>query len=217
MDSIRVLIADDHPLVRAGIRALLQGLAGVEVLDEAGDGREALRLVKLHRPDILLADIGMPHMNGLELAGQVSLELPATRIIVVSMHTSEEYVNRALQLGVKGYVLKDADAAELEVAVKAVARGETYLSPSISKRIISEYLKRTGMGSIKAGPLTPRQSEILVLVAEGQTTKGIARRLGISVKTVEAHRAQLMDRLCIHEVAGLVRYAIRIGLVQQDD
>ena len=120
MDPIRVMVADDHPLVRAGMRALLHGLAGVVVVDEAGDGREALRLVMIHRPDILLADIGMPYMNGLELASQVRLELPATRIIVVSMHTSEEYVNRALQLGVKGYVLKDADAAEFEVAVKAV-------------------------------------------------------------------------------------------------
>jgi DNA-binding NarL/FixJ family response regulator len=167
MDPIRVLIADDHPLVRAGMRALLHGLAGVEVVDEAGDGREALRLAKLHRPDIVLVDIGMPQMNGLELAGQVRLELPATRILVVSMHTSEEYVNRALQLGVNGYALKDADAAELEVAVRAVTRGETYLSPSISKRIITEYLKRTGIGSTNAGPLTPRQSEILGLVADG--------------------------------------------------
>ena len=153
MDPIRVLVADDHALVRAGIRALLEALDGVEVVAEAGDGRQALAMARAHRPDVLLSDVAMPHLTGLELAAVVARELAPTRVVILSMH---------------------------------------------------------------AGPLTPRQREILRLVAEGQTTKGIARHLGISAKTVEAHRAQLMDRLGIRDVAGLVRYAIRTGLVDPE-
>ncbi|WP_406696300.1 response regulator transcription factor [Singulisphaera sp. Ch08] len=216
MDPIRVLVADDHTLVRAGIRALLQALEGVEVVAEAGDGREALALARAHRPDILLTDIAMPLLSGLELAGVVARELETTRVVILSMHASEEYARRALEAGAAGYLLKDSGLAELEIAVRAVARGETYLSPAVSKHVIAEYLRRTD-GAPATGPLTPRQCEILRLLAEGQTTKGIARRLGISDKTVEAHRAQLMERLGIHDLAGLVRYAIRTGLVGPEE
>jgi DNA-binding NarL/FixJ family response regulator len=216
MDKIRVLIADDHTLVRAGIRALLQGLEGVEVVAEAGDGREALTLVETHRPDVLLTDIAMPHLNGLELAARVAQELAQTRVIMLSMHASEEYASRALQAGAAGYLLKDSGLAELEIAVRAVARGETYLSPAVSKHVIADYLRRTGGLPTELDRLTPRQREVLRLIAEGETTKAIARKLGVSAKTAETHRAQLMERLEIHDVAGLVRYAIRVGLVQAD-
>jgi DNA-binding NarL/FixJ family response regulator len=216
MDKIRVLIADDHTLVRAGIRALLQGLEGVEVVAEAGDGREALTLVETHRPDILLTDIAMPHLTGLELAARVAQELAQTRVIMLSMHASEEYASRALQAGAAGYLLKDSGLAELEIAVRAVARGETYLSPAVSKHVIADYLRRTGGLPTELDRLTPRQREVLRLIAEGETTKAIARKLGVSAKTAETHRAQLMERLEIHDVAGLVRYAIRVGLVQAD-
>jgi len=213
MDPIRVLIADDHTLVRAGIRVLLQGLAGVEVVAEACDGREALALVEAHRPDILFTDIAMPLMNGLELTERVVRDLAPTRVVILSMHASEEYAGRAIQAGAAGYLLKAAGVAELEIAVRAVARGETYFSPAVSTHVIADYLRRTSGASSESALLTPRQREILRLVAEGHTTKGIARSLGISVKTVETHRAELMDRLGIHDVAGLVKYAIRVGLV----
>jgi DNA-binding NarL/FixJ family response regulator len=213
MNMIRVLIADDHTLVRAGIRALLQGLEGVEVIAEAGDGREALALVEAERPDVLVTDIGMPVMTGLELTERVTCALEPTRVLILSMHASEEYASRAIQAGASGYLLKDSRLAELEIAVRAVARGETYFSPAVSKHIIADYLKRTGAIPAELGALTPRQREILRLVADGETTKAIARKLGISTKTVEAHRTQLMKRLRIHDVAGLVRYAIRTGLV----
>jgi DNA-binding NarL/FixJ family response regulator len=214
MTTIRVLIADDHTLVRAGIRALLQDLEGVEVAAEAGDGREALALVEAHRPDVLLTDIAMPLMTGLELAGRVVHDFAATKVIILSMHASEEYACRALQVGAAGYLLKDSGLAELEIAVRAVARGETYLSPAVSKHVIADYLQRTGGVSSELNRLTLRQREVLRQIAEGKTTKAIARDLGVSVKTVETHRTQLMDRLDIHEIAGLVRFAIRIGLVQ---
>jgi DNA-binding NarL/FixJ family response regulator len=214
VETIRVLIADDHTLVRAGIRALLQCLEGVEVVAEAGDGREAMALAELHRPDVLVTDIAMPHVGGLELTGRVARELPEARVIILSMHANEEYASRALQAGAAGYLLKDSGLAELEIAVRAVARGETYLSPAVSKHVIADYLRRTGGGPPEPGSLTPRQRQVLRLIAEGKTTKAIARLLGVSVKTVETHRAQLMDRLDIHDVAGLVRHAIRIGLVE---
>ena len=156
----------------------------------------------------------MPHVSGLELAGRVARELPEARVIILSMHGNEEYASRALQAGAAGYLLKDSGLAELELAVRAVARGETYLSPAVSKHVIADYLRRTGGAPPESGSLTPRQRQVLRLIAEGKTTKAIARLLGVSVKTVETHRAQLMDRLDIHDVAGLVRHAIRIGLVE---
>lgn len=216
MDMIRVLVADDHTLVRAGIRALLEGLEGVEVVGEAGDGREALALAEALRPDILVADIAMPHMTGLELAGRVTRDLAPTRVVILSMHASEEYASRALQAGAAGYLLKDSGLAELEIAVRAVAGGGTYLSPAVSGHVIAEYLRRTGGVHPELERLTPRQREVLRRIAEGGTTKSIARALGVSAKTVETHRTQLMDRLGIHDVAGLVRYAIRVGLVETE-
>ena len=213
MKPIRALLADDHTLVRAGIRGLLQGLPGVEVVGEAEDGHEALRLAESLRPDVVLLDIGMPGLNGLEVAGRLAALDPSIRVLILSMHTSEEYVLRALRAGCAGYLLKRSAVSELEVAVRAVARGETYLSPAVSKQVVDDYVGRTGGATDPIDALTPRQREILQLVAEGNTSKEIAERLGLSFKTVEAHRAQIMERLGVRDLAGLVRFAVRVGLV----
>jgi DNA-binding NarL/FixJ family response regulator len=212
---IRVLLADDHALVRAGLRKLLESLSGVEVVAEAGDGREALALVASKNPDLVLLDITMPGLNGLEAAERIGREHPGTRVILLSMHASEEHVLRALRAGAAGYLPKDAPLGELELAINAVRKGETYLSPAVSRHV-SDYVRRTGAETEPRESLTPRQREILQLIAEGQSTKRIAGTLGVSVKTVETHRSQLMEKLDIHDVAGLVRYAIRIGLVSPD-
>ncbi len=218
------MLADDHTLVRAGIRSLLEGLEHIEVVAETGDGREALRLAKACEPDVVLMDIGMPVMNGLEATARITKDLPNVHVIILSMHASEEYVWQALRAGATGYLLKDADAAELEIAVRSAIQGQTYLSPAISKQVVTDYVRRVSgevdanqFGSNPFEILTSRQREILQLIAEGNSTKEIAQILKLSIKTVETHRAQLMERLDIHEVAGLVRYAIRTGLIKADD
>jgi DNA-binding NarL/FixJ family response regulator len=213
MKTDRVLLADDHVLVRAGIRSLLEKMSGIEVVAEAGDGYEALELTKKHFPNVVLMDIAIPGLNGLEALARATKEFPAVKVIILSMHANEEYVLRALRAGACGYLLKDAAVTELELALRAVTRGETYLSPRISKRVIGSYLERLGNERPLREELTPRQREIVQLIAEGKNTKEIAFLLKVSVKTVEAHRAQLMARLDIHDVAGLVRYAMRVGLV----
>jgi len=216
MKQFRVLLADDHSLVRAGIRYLLQSLPDIEVVAEAGDGREALQLIEQYSPDIVLMDIAMPNLSGLEAAIHVTENFPHVRLIILSMHATEEYVLRALRSGASGYILKDADITELEMAIKAVARGETYISPSVSKHV-TDYVRRVGGGTSPLDRLTMRQREVLQLIAEGHTTQEIAQILEISSKTVETHRAQLMARLDIHDIAGLVRYAIRVGLVALEE
>lgn len=214
MKPTRILLVDDHTLVRAGIRALLEKLPGVSVVGEAADGREALALLPQARPDVLLTDIAMQGLGGLALAAQVARAQPGLKVLILSMHANEEYVMQALQAGVAGYLLKDAAGTELELALAAVARGEVYLSPVISRRVLDAYLARTTGGTAPSDPLTPRQRETLRLIAEGKNTKQIADELGLSVKTVETHRGELMRRLGIHEVAGLVKYAIRTGVVE---
>jgi len=216
MGTIRVLLADDHRLVRAGLRALLQSLEGVQVVAEAGSGYEALQLAEQHQPDIVILDIAMEGLNGLEAAARIAKFAPAPRVIILSMYANEEYVRRSLQAGAAGYLLKGAEPAELELALQAVMRGETYLTPAVSKQVVQDYLQG---GGVKPGPLrdlTPRQREVLQLIAEGNSTKEIASKLNVSIKTVETHRGELMNRLDIHDVAGLVRYAIRTGLVTTD-
>ena len=212
MTPLRILLADDHTLVRAGIRALLAQMPDIEVVGEAGDGREALALVKALLPDVLLMDIAMTGMSGLEAAAQAKKECPGVKVIILSMHANEEYVMQALLVGAVGYLLKDAASVELELALKAAVAGQTYLSPAISRQVIENYVTRVG-GIVPPDPLTARQREILQLVAEGRSTKEIAFALEISVKTVETHRAQIMERLDIHDVPGLVKYAIRTGLI----
>jgi DNA-binding NarL/FixJ family response regulator len=212
MIPVRVLLADDHALVRAGIRALLQGLEGVTVVAETGNGAEVLELARTHRPDVVLLDISMPGLSGLDVSAQLEQELPEVRVVVLSMHANEEYVLQALRSGAVGYMLKDSATAELELALKAVMQGETYLSPPISKQVVEGYVQRVGAEQPASEKLTPRQREVLQLIAEGHSTKEIAYRLELSVKTVETHRAQLMERLQIRDIAGLVKYAIRSGL-----
>jgi DNA-binding NarL/FixJ family response regulator len=214
---IRVLLADDHALFRAGIRALMQSFEGIELIAEANDGREAIDLCSTHRPDVVLMDIIMPLLNGLDATARLATIAPQTRIIILSMNTSEEYILQALRCGAVGYLLKNISPAELEQAIRAVAGGDMYLSPTISKQVVASYLKRVGGESISLfNRLTPRQREVLQLVAEGYTTKEIARTLKLSVKTVDMHRRQLMTALDIHDIAGLVRYAIRTGLITPD-
>jgi DNA-binding NarL/FixJ family response regulator len=217
MKTTRVLLADDHALVRAGIRALLEKMTGIEVVAEAGDGREALELIKRQLPHVVFMDIALPGLNGLEALARATKEFRAVKVIILSMHANKEYVLQALRAGACGYLLMDAAVAELELALRAVSCGETYLSPRISKRVIDSYLERLAIERPVREELTPRQREIVQLIAEGENTKEIAFLLKVSVKTVEAHRAQLMDRLGIHHVAGLVRYAMRVGLVPPEE
>jgi DNA-binding NarL/FixJ family response regulator len=207
-----VLLVDDHALVRAGMRSLLQDLPDVEVVAEAGDGAEALAAAERVRPDVVLLDIAMKGMNGLEAAARLRERLPGVKVIILSMHTSEEYVLLALRAGAAAYLIKDSATSELELALKCVMRGETYLSPAISRQVVDGYVQRVG-ASAGPEPLTPRQREVLKRIAEGRSTKEIAFELNVSVKTVETHRAQIMERLGIRDVAGLVRYAMRAGLV----
>jgi DNA-binding NarL/FixJ family response regulator len=213
---MRVLVADDHTLVRAGIRTLVEAIPAVEVVAESGDGREALELIERHRPDVALLDITMPGLNGLEVADRVPKISPKTKIVILSMHADEAYVAQALRAGVAAYLLKDAAASELGIALEAVSRGDTYLSPAISRHVVDGFLKGADARPEPLAGLTPRQREILQLIAEGNGTKEIAGALGVSVKTVETHRSQLMDRLDIHDVPGLVRFAIRAGLVSPE-
>ena len=213
MSTVRVLLADDHTLVRAGIRALLESIDHVEVVAESEDGREALELIGKHRPDVALLDIGMPGMSGLEVAKRAQTESPRTRVLILSMHADATYVTQALRAGVAGYLVKGAAVAELPLAIKSVMNGETYLTPKISRSVVERFLDDGEQSADPLAGLTSRQREILQLIAEGRTTKEIGGILEVSVKTVETHRARLMERLDIHDVPGLVRFAIRAGLV----
>jgi DNA-binding NarL/FixJ family response regulator len=216
-ETITVLLVEDHTLVRAGIRELLRNLDGIEVVAEASNGREALELIEKHMPNVVLMDIAMRGMNGLEVAERVIKQYPRVHVVMLSQYTDEEYVRQSLNVGANGYIPKDAATSELEIAIRAAAQGETYLNPSISKHLIENYLRRPESTTGQLKQLTPRQREVLQLIAEGNTMNRIAKELNISVKTVETHRAQLMERLDIHDVAGLVRYAVRIGLVTSDN
>ena len=213
-ETQRVLLADDHKLVRAGIRALLEDMPEVEVVGEADDGKQALEMVGELRPDVVLMDIAMKGMNGLEATAQLRQDYPDCSVIILSMHASGDYVEQALRAGANGYMLKDAATMELQLALAAVKRGDTYLSPAVSALIVQGYLQKGNTAGDEL--LTPRQMEILSMIAAGHNTKEIAYQLKVSIKTVETHRAQLMDRLDIHDIAGLVRYAIRTGLIDAD-
>lgn len=217
MALISILLADDHTLVRAGIRALVEKIPNVRVVAEAKDGREALRLVKEQKPDMVLMDVAMPGLNGLEAAARISREYPDVRVIVLSMYADEEYVHEAIGAGASGYLLKRGAADELEDAIKAVSRGERYFSPLVAEFVNKNRGVHPSNDRSLIDRLTPRQREILQLIAERHTTKDIAQILGISIKTVETHRAQLMERLGIHDVPGLVRFAIRVGLASLDE
>ena len=216
MSHLRILLVEDHALVRAGMKALLQKIEGTEVIADMGGGLEAVKYVQTDTPDLILMDIAMPGLNGLDATARIVKESPDMRVILLSMHANEEYLRQALQVGASGYLLKGADLAELELALRTVARGERYLTPAVAKYAIEAYREKSEGPAGPLAKLSMRQREILQLIAEGHTTKDIAQRLNVSVKTVETHRAQLMERLEIHDVPGLVRFAIRVGLIQPD-
>ncbi|MBC5767814.1 response regulator [Ramlibacter albus] len=206
---MKIIVADDHGLVRAGLRLLLDRMPGIEVAGEAADGEQALRLVLALNPDIALLDIAMPKLNGIGVLRRIRANGMATKVILLSMHDGDEYVAEALREGALGYVVKGSAVAELESALATVARDDMYLSPVISSKLAQAF-----SSGRRAGPgLSTRQTDILKLVAMGRSSKEIARTLGLSLKTVETHRGQIMDRLGIRDIAGIVRYAVRIGLV----
>ena len=213
MNPTRILLVDDHALVRAGIRALIEGKPGMEVIAETGAGDEALRLIGELHPNLVLLDITIPSLNGFEVLEQITKQYPQTRVIILTVHEGTEYAMRALRAGAAGYLPKSAASIELEDAISAVAQGGTYLSHEISQKTLFEYAQARTPQDLLAS-LTSRQREILKLIAEGQSTKEIGSHLNISVKTVESHRAKLGEKLGIHDVAGLVRFAIRMGLIQ---
>ena len=208
--SFTVLLADDHQIVRQGLRALLER-EGFDVVGEAADGREAVEMAERLHPDVAVMDFVMPRLNGRDAAVQIHKNTPATKTILLTMYTEDQYVLEAFRGGLRGYVIKTQAAADLVRAIREVMQNSIYLSPGVSRTLVDAYLTKT---EIPVDPLTPREREVLQLVAEGQTTKEIAVVLGLSVKTAETHRAKIMRKLEIHETAGLVRYAIRRGLVQ---
>lgn len=211
---IRILVAAQHALVRAGIRALVEQIPEVEVVAEAGEGQEILQLIKEHHPDILLLDVILPSVTAVESLKEMVEKFPKVRVIVLTLQENQEYAIQAFRSGAAGYISKNAASAELEKAIKSVASGESYLGSELSQMAVLKYLKDP---RAILSELTARQREVLKMIADGQATKEIAQRLSISVKTVETHRAQIMDRLDIHDVVGLVRYALRIGLVNLDE
>lgn len=214
---IRVLLADNHPIVRAGIRAQLEKISRVEVVGEANDGRDAVEMVETLGPDVVFMDITMPNLNGLEATKRITQKHQSIRVIILSRHENEEYYWGALRAGASGYLLKKAGTAELETALLRVADGEIYLSREIAVKLRKKFpLEQIAQTKSPLEQLTARQREILQLIAEGQNTKSIGSLLNVSPKTVEYHRAQLMERLNIYDIPGLVRFALRSGLVAQE-
>lgn len=212
---IKVLLAEDHIIVRKGLYALLKKEIDIDVIGEAGDGREAVEMVEKLRPDVVLMDISMPSLNGIEATRRIKNKFPNTKVLILTMHDSEEYIFQLLRIGASGYVVKMAAPAELISAIRAVHQGHTFLSPSISKKVIKEYIRKTGTKAEAdtLERLTNREREILQLIAEGHSNREIAEMLFISIKTVETHRTHLMAKLNIHSTAALTQYAIRKGIV----
>jgi two-component system response regulator NreC len=217
-DGIRVLVVDDHALVREGIKSLLQGIPQLTVIGEAEDGLDAIEQARQLRPDIVLMDIGMPRMTGVEATRHIREEMPAVQVVALTIHESEEYLFQMLRAGAAGYVLKKSHPSEMLAAIEAATRQETYLTPSMTKGLVTDYLRRVGEGEEETTyrELTDREREVLKLIAEGYTNPEIAKLLHVSVKTVQAHRGHIMEKLDLHRPAALVRYAIRKGLVEAD-
>ena len=217
MKKIKVVVADDHTILRQGIKALLNNQEEIEVVGEAKDGREAIKVIEELLPDVILMDIAMPGLNGLEATRRIKKKFPKTKVVVLTMHTNEEYIFQILNAGADGYLVKETAFQDLISAINSVHRGEAFMSPSISKKVMTDYIQRA-QGEEKVGfdTLTTREREILQLVAEGNSNKKIAEVLFISPKTVETHRAHIMDKLNIHDRAGLIKYAIRKGMINLD-
>lgn len=211
--TVRVLLAEDHAMVRSGIKSLLEDVEWIEVVGEASNGRQALQFLRQNSADVVVMDITMPGLNGLEATARVKRTMPAVQVLILSMYANEEHVIQAFRQGASGYLVKDAAASELEKAIGAVARGERFMGSSLDAARIKQHLDSPSKSVSSLDRLTPRQREILQLVVEGNKTREIADMLTVSVKTVETHRAQLMDRLGIRDVAGLVKYSIRVGLL----
>ncbi len=208
--KIRVLLADDHALVRQGFRLILGGQPDMEIVGEAGNGREALEQAERLHPDVVVMDVAMPELNGIEATRRLATVSPQTRVLALSMHKDSAYVREILRAGARGYLLKDSIDADLVAAVRAVSRGEGYLSPSVSDAVLSDYRRQV---SDPVDLLTSREREVLQLIAEGKTNKEIATALNLSVYTVDAHRGRIMDKLNLHTTSELVRFAMRKGLV----
>lgn len=208
--AVRVLLADDHEIVRQGLRVLLER-EGFQVVGEASNGHEAVKLCEANHPEVAILDLSMPLLNGVDAAREIMKSNPRTKVVLLTMHTEDHLILESLRAGVTGYVLKTKAASELVQALRAVCRGEMFLTQSISRTIVQAFLQNT---PVTGNPISDRERQVLQLVAEGKTTKEIASLLGISVKTAESHRSNLMEKLNIHDTAGLVRYAIRIGLIE---
>ena len=208
--QIRLVLADDHSLVRQGIRAFLEK-EGLSVVGEASDGREAIRLVQERHPSVAILDLEMPLLNGLDAAKTIIQTCPETKVALLTLHREEAYVLEAFRAGVSGYILKSMAADDLVQAIRTICAGNIYVSPSISRTVVDALRSKR---DVPADPLSPREREVLQLIAEGKTSKEIANLLGVTPKTAESHRSRIMQKLSIHDVAGLVRYAIRCGLIQ---
>lgn len=218
MSKIRVLLAEDHTIVRKGLRSLLEGIGSIEVIGEAEDGREAVKQVQQLRPDVVLMDIAMPLLNGLEATRQIKKQFPEVKVLILTMHTNQEYITQILRAGASGYLVKRAAPTELVSAIQIVYRGESFLSSTIAGTVIDGYIRHAeSVGETdRYDKLTDREREVLQLIAEGHSTPDIAALLYISEKTARAHRANLMDKLDLHSTAELTQYAIRKGLISLD-
>ena len=215
MSEIKVLLADDHIMFRQGLKSLLSAQADIHIIAEADDGHEAIQKAENHEPDVVVMDFAMPGLNGLEGARKILNVLPDAKIIVLTMHDNEEYILQFIRIGAAGYILKDSAFNNLTEAIRHVMVSNTFFSPSLSPDVLEQYMIQFKAGNLKSPleTLTNRQREVLQLIAEGLTNKGIAQQLSISVKTVETHRAHIMNKLNIHDQAGLTRFAIRHGII----
>ena len=215
MEKIRILLVDDHTILRSGVRALLETEPGLSVIGEAEDGRAAVSMACKLKPDVVIMDIAMPLLNGLEATRQIKIQCPDVKVLVLSMHDNEEYIRQALEAGAMGYILKDAAPGELIGAIKSVCRGEAVLSPAVTRLVIEDYLRWGGTRpQEESNSLSPREREVLQLIAEGYTNKQIAEILSISIKTVQAHRNNLMGKLDLHDRGELIKYAIQKKIIE---
>ena len=215
MGKIKVLLAEDHTIVREGIRSLLESQQDIEVVGEAENGLDAVRKTQKLQPDVVIMDISMPKLNGIDATRLIKKRVPSTKVLVLTVHEQEEYAVEILKAGASGYLVKKTAMSELVAAIRAVNQGLSFLSPSVSKMMLDKYIKGAKRVSIKKEAITTRERQVLQLIAEGYTNKEIAKILFLSIRTVEKHRANIMNKLNIHDVAGLTRYAIERGLIQR--
>ena len=218
MNTVRILIAEDHTIVRKGLCSILKNEKDIDVIGEAENGKEAIKKVEELTPDVVVMDISMPLLNGLEATRQIKKRFPEVKVLILTVHSNEEYILEILKAGASGYLVKKAAPEELVAAIHAVSRGNSFLSPSVSKSVIKKFLQVAGAeaGLEKSSLLTEREREVLQLIAEGYSTRKIAELLFISVKTVEAHRSHIMEKLDLHNIADLTRYAIRTGIISSE-